>query len=176
MGASGTLEHVGLTWSTLFFTRGNDVWQPVAIRHRQSMNETWGVKKADGLPILSLAPGPREQERGTPRRLQPSEPGDPGWHGLCTTSSALTGTSARCYTTPYFSFHSHFITFSSTSSIPRFPTLPSPAEPCSFPTAANQSHPCCPHLLPPSCLSTPAFQLKRRHLGTGMVISLDAAL
>lgn len=60
MGTSGTLEHVGLTWSTLFFTRGNDVWQPVAIR--QSMNETWGVKKADGLPILSLAPGPGEQD------------------------------------------------------------------------------------------------------------------
>lgn len=25
LGTSVTLEHVGLTWSTLFFTRGNDV-------------------------------------------------------------------------------------------------------------------------------------------------------
>lgn len=114
-----------------------------------------------GLPVPSLTPGPREQEWGTVRRLQPSEPGDPGWHGLGMKSSALTRMSAWYYIAPS-SFLSHFITFSSTSSVLYFLPL---VEMCSFLTVTNQSHPFCPHLLSPPCPSIPSLELKHRPSG-----------
>lgn len=60
VGTNVTLERAGLTRSILFLTRENDVWHPIAIRHRLGVIESWGVKKAE-----SDGPFPFSKPQGT---------------------------------------------------------------------------------------------------------------